>query len=391
MVCSTSAPVYVRTPQAFPVAVELPNQETILLFGSQVVYASYYRAYGVQPYMLPPSLWLYISVFLSHANVVNLESTCHCMCEMLQDEECWRLFCVNWLDERKVVLAGRLSLGESNSSSSDGKAGSMERGPASAMSEEEIHCLSFVWSWRQTAQQMVWGTDMNHDLEDFNLLAKKELDQSEMSRPDVMLTSSLPASSSFPTHSFRTARISNNTASAKPLLIRDKKTLFESFFQGGWTLASLLREFGDERWNVLLRIGVTCEFSMSLTNFVAYMRVTADRVPLYLFESRLPEALQKRIELPRIFEDNLLTELNDPAFQGRQWLLIGGVGSGLSFHVDPFGCSAWNALLEGKKRWALYPPSRIPPGVTTRTIAEQWCMIHLHLLRGLMRSRLRKV
>ena len=48
-----------------------------------------------------------------------------------------------------------------------------------------------------------------------------------------------------------------------------------------------------------------------------------------------------------------------------RWLLVSAAGSGSGWHVDPWNTSAWNALLHGKKRWALYPPSvsGLPAGV----------------------------
>lgn len=37
---------------------------------------------------------------------------------------------------------------------------------------------------------------------------------------------------------------------------------------------------------------------------------------------------------------------------------------GASWHVDPAGTSAWNITIEGRKRWALYPPHIFPPGLS---------------------------
>ena len=39
-----------------------------------------------------------------------------------------------------------------------------------------------------------------------------------------------------------------------------------------------------------------------------------------------------------------------------RWLLVGARGAGFSCHVDPHGTCAWNALLTGRKRWAMLPP-----------------------------------
>lgn len=44
------------------------------------------------------------------------------------------------------------------------------------------------------------------------------------------------------------------------------------------------------------------------------------------------------------------------AFPAYRYMVIGGVRTGSNLHVDPDFTAAWNALLSGAKRWALFPP-----------------------------------
>jgi Cupin-like domain len=61
-------------------------------------------------------------------------------------------------------------------------------------------------------------------------------------------------------------------------------------------------------------------------------------------------------------QDDLFKHLGNSRPDYR-WLIIGPARSGSSFHIDPNATSAWNAVLEGKKKWLLFPPHTKPPGI----------------------------
>ena len=46
-----------------------------------------------------------------------------------------------------------------------------------------------------------------------------------------------------------------------------------------------------------------------------------------------------------------------------KWVIFGPNRSGSTFHVDPNGTSAWNAVIRGRKKWILFPQDEVPPGV----------------------------
>ena len=87
---------------------------------------------------------------------------------------------------------------------------------------------------------------------------------------------------------------------------------------------------------------------------------------MYLFDNdfgeRNPELL-KQYEVPKYFKEDLFEGLSSVDRPSYRWLLIGPNRSGSSFHKDPNATSAWNGLISGAKKWLLFPPDVVPPGV----------------------------
>ena len=57
--------------------------------------------------------------------------------------------------------------------------------------------------------------------------------------------------------------------------------------------------------------------------------------------------------MPSLFRNDDLNVLGPDMRPSYRWLLIGSSGSGTPFHVDPFGTSAWNYCVKGKKLWIM--------------------------------------
>lgn len=102
---------------------------------------------------------------------------------------------------------------------------------------------------------------------------------------------------------------------------------------------------------------------MFLGDFFRYMSVCHSDEgfdPLYLFEHRLPESLRTSMNIPSVLKEADILSIDErkgnfetlpPMLRKAQYLLVGGHGSGMGFHVDPYGVSAWSMLASGRKLW----------------------------------------
>jgi hypothetical protein len=151
----------------------------------------------------------------------------------------------------------------------------------------------------------------------------------------------------------------------KPVIIRG---LLDSWpAKDEWTRRNLCLCFG----NRLIKTNGTDSqgraFRMTFEKYFEYCRTTHDDKPIYLFDNkifdaeRIPE-LAKHYQVPKFFQEDLFELMNLKDRPDFKWMLVGPPRSGSPFHQDPHRTSAWNALLSGRKRWALYPPDVIPPG-----------------------------
>lgn len=130
-----------------------------------------------------------------------------------------------------------------------------------------------------------------------------------------------------------------------------------------WTLKSLLKMYA----NVEFRAEAV---DWPLRTYMDYMLNNHDESPLYLFDRKFAEKMKITIGKedgaaywkPDCFGPDLFELLGDER-PAHRWLIIGPERSGSTFHKDPNGTSAWNAVIQGAKYWIMFPPSVSVPGV----------------------------
>lgn len=126
-----------------------------------------------------------------------------------------------------------------------------------------------------------------------------------------------------------------------------------------WTIDQLSLRFGKSHVRVGIRPGGVPE-TMPLADFAAYIHRGADGdvEPRYVFEPRLRPPLTEEYDptVGGLFPHDLLGLLGEDTRPPYRWLCLGPKRSGSRPHVDPLATSAWNALLSGRKRWAMIDP-----------------------------------
>ena len=144
----------------------------------------------------------------------------------------------------------------------------------------------------------------------------------------------------------------------RPVIITDVVTKWPAF-----------SKWGDRRYivdafeNELVHVG---GYQFDMNQYYEYIDKTNDEMPLYLFDKEFAAkspVLKKDYEVPAYFEEDLFQVLGERERPDYRWLIIGPAKSGSSFHIDPNCTSAWNAVLSGRKKWVMFPPKVVPPGV----------------------------
>ncbi|CAN0879256.1 Arginine-specific demethylase JMJ22 [Linum grandiflorum] len=120
----------------------------------------------------------------------------------------------------------------------------------------------------------------------------------------------------------------------------------------------LIKQCGDVRFSV-------GPVKMKLDEYFNYSDRVKEERPLYLFDPKFAEkvpVLDSDYAVPDYFQEDLFSVLGNERPDYR-WIIMGPEGSGSSFHIDPNSTSAWNAVIKGSKKWILFPPDVVPPGV----------------------------
>ena len=120
-----------------------------------------------------------------------------------------------------------------------------------------------------------------------------------------------------------------------------------------WSKKGLMKYYGDVSFQVSGE-------RMKMKHYLQYCKRTRDDSPLYLFEDSLDtsgrESILRDYSVPEVFKYDYYGAVPTDVRPPFRWMVIGPARSGSMIHQDPLGTSAWNALIEGHKKWVIFPP-----------------------------------
>ena len=164
-----------------------------------------------------------------------------------------------------------------------------------------------------------------------------------------------------------TPEIFEETLAGQPVVLTNLTESWQA--NQSWTPELLSKAPGQ--WRVGCNDGTAV--TVTLADFFQYCAGEAgaaeDDSPLYVFDWDFAEAPERanlltEYEVPGVFGEDLFEYLDHlNSRPPHQWIIIGPARSGSTLHTDPLHTSAWNALLHGTKRWAIFPPECRPEEV----------------------------
>lgn len=129
-----------------------------------------------------------------------------------------------------------------------------------------------------------------------------------------------------------------------------------------WNFHYFKNNFGDKYFQAEC---LTLPFSDYYNYMNGIPKDIGEESSLYLFDRHFAKHASKLYndyDVPEYFNEDLFQFIGDTRPDYR-WVIMGPKRSGSTFHIDPNGTSAWNACVIGRKKWVMYPPGCIPPGV----------------------------